>query len=91
MGKQRWSRVTGGRSRVAAAGSPHPQEWGNAVGPGLGGAGVLAVGSKGGRSRVPAVAYYSAREEGTGSAGTLGEESLRHPYVLPSHDWCVPH
>ena len=49
------------------------------------------VRSKGGRSRVPATAYYSAREEGTGSAGTLGEESLRHPQVPPSRDWCVPH
>ena len=39
----------------------------------------------------PAVAYYSAREEGTGGAGTLEEESLRHPYMPPSRDWCVPH
>ena len=46
--------------------------------------------SKGGRSGVPAAAYYSAREEGTGGAGTLGKESLRSPYVPPSHDWCVP-
>ena len=29
--------------------------------------------------------YYSAREEGTGGAGTVGEENLT------SHDWCVPH
>ena len=48
-------------------------------GPGLGGGGVPAVRSKGGRSGVPAAAYYSAREEGTGGAGTLGEESLQHP------------
>ena len=38
-----------------------------------------------------AVAYYSAREEGTGGAGTLGEESLQRSYVPPSRDWCVPH
>ena len=36
------------------------------------------VRSKGGRSGVPTAAYYSAREEGTGGAGTLGEESLHH-------------
>ena len=40
--------------------------------------------------RVPAVAYYSAGKEGTGGAGTLGEESLQRPYVLPSRDWCFP-
>ena len=73
------------------AGSQRRQEWGDAAGPGLGGGGVPAVGSKGGRNGVPAVAHYSAREAGTGSAGTLGEESLRHPYVPPSCDWCVPH
>ena len=49
------------------------------------------VRSKGGRSRVPAVAYYSAREEGTSGAGSLGEESLRRPHVPPSRDWCVSH
>ena len=38
-----------------------------------------AVQSKGGRSGVPAAAYYSAREEGTGGAGTLGGESLWRP------------
>ena len=58
-------RVTGGRSRVAAAGSRQWQEWGDAAGPGLGEEGVLAVRSKGGRSVVPFAAYYSAREEGT--------------------------
>ena len=47
------------------------------------------VRGKGGKSRVPAVAYYSAREEGTGGAGTLGEESLRRPDVPPSRDWYV--
>ena len=78
-----------------AAGSCWRQEWGDASGPGLGGGGVPKVRSKGGRSRVPAVAYYSAahysaREEGTGSAGAL-EERLRCPHVPPSHDWCVPH
>ena len=78
-------------SRVAAAGSWRWQEWGNAAGPGLGGGGVLLVPSKGGRSRVPAGAYYSAGGERTGGAGTLGEESLQHPYVLPSRDWCVLH
>ena len=85
-----WSGVTGGRSRVAAAGSWWQQEWGDAAGPGLGGGGVPAVRSKGGRRGVPAVAYYSAREEVTGGAGLLGEESLRHPHVPPSRDWCVP-
>ena len=79
MGRRRWSRVTGDRSRVAAAGSRQWQEWGNAVDPGLGGRGVPGVQSKGGRSRVPAEAYSSAREEDTGSAGTLGEESLQRP------------
>ena len=54
------------------------------------------VRNKGGRSRVPtaayySAAYYSAREEGTRGAGKLREESLRHPYVPPSCDWCVPH
>ena len=44
----------------------------------------------GGRSGVPAAAHCSAREEGTGRAGALGEESLQHLYVPPSHDWCVP-
>ena len=48
------------------------------------------VRSKGGRSRVPAAAYYSAREEGTGSADMLGEESLQCLYMPPSRDWCVP-
>ena len=90
MWGQRWSRVTGGRSRVAAAGSRWWQEWGDAAGPGLGGGGVLAVQSKGGKTGVPAAAYYSAREEGTGGAGTLGEESLRCFYMPPSRDWCVP-
>ena len=40
--------------------------------------------------RSPAAAYYRAREEGVGGAGTLGEESLWRPYMPPSHDWCVP-
>ena len=31
------------------------------------------------QERSPAAAYYSAREEGTGDANTLGEESLKHP------------
>ena len=88
---RQWSRVTRGRSRVPAAGSRRWQEWGNAACPGLGGAGVPVVGSKGSSSGVPAAAYHSAREEGTGSAGTLGEESLWCPYVPPSCDWCVPH
>ena len=86
-----WSGFTGGRSRVAAVGSRGQQEWGDAAGPGLGGEGVLVEGSKGGRSGVPTVAHYSAREEGTGGAGTLGEENLQRPYVPPSCDWCVPH
>ena len=73
---QQWSGVTGNRSRVAAAGSWRWQEWGDAAGPGCGGGGVLAVQSKGARTGVPAVVYYSTREEGTGGAGTLGEESL---------------
>ena len=60
-------------------------------GSGLGGGGVPGVQSKGGRSGVPAATYYGAREEGTGGAGTLGKESLRHPYMPPSCDWCVPH
>ena len=88
---QWWSRVTGGRNRVTAAESRPGQEWSEAPGPGLGGEGVPAVQSEGGRSRVPAAAYYSAREEGTGGAGALGEESLRCPYVPPSRDWCVLH
>ena len=46
--------------------------------------------SKGGRSRVPTAAYYRTREEGTGRAGTLGEESLGLTYLPSSHDWCVP-
>ena len=75
MWGQRWSRVTGSRSRVAAAGSRWWQEWGDAAGPGLGEGGVPEVRSKGGRNGVPTAACYSAREEGTGSAGTLGEES----------------
>ena len=49
------------------------------------------VRSEGDRSGVPAAAYYSAREDGMGGAGTLEEESLRRPYVPPSRDWCVPH
>ena len=69
---------------VAAAGSQRRQDCDDVVGPGLGGGGVPAVQSKGGGSRVPAVAYYSAREEGTGGAGVLVEESLRHLYVPPS-------
>ena len=44
---------------------------GAGVGPGLGEGGVLDMRSKGGRSGVPAAAYYSAREEGTtGIAGS---------------------
>ena len=62
---------------------------GRCCGPWAGRRGVPAVRSKGGRSGVPVVAYYRAREEGAGGAGTLGEESLRCPYVPPSHDWCV--
>ena len=76
VGEQWWSRVTGGRSRVTATRSWQRKEWDDAACPGLGGGGVPAVQSKGGGSRVPAVAYYSAREEGTGGAGTLTEESL---------------
>ena len=53
--------------------------------------GCRAVQSKGGRSGVPAVAYYSAGEKGMGGAGTLGEESLWCPYVPPPRDWCVPY
>ena len=49
-------------SRVAAAGSQWRQEWGDAGDPGLEGGGVPVVRSKGGRSGVPAAAYYSARE-----------------------------
>ena len=89
-GGRRWRGVIRGRSWVTAAGSPRQQEWDNAVGPGLGGGGVPGVQSKGGRSGVPAATYYGAREEGTGGAGTLGKESLRHLYVPPSHDWCAP-
>ena len=48
-----WSGITGCRSRVTTAGSPLQQEWGDAVGPGLGGGAVPVVRSKGGRSRVP--------------------------------------
>ena len=81
--------VTGGRSRVAAGGSQLLQESGDAAGPGQGGGGIPEVQSKGGRSRVPTAAYYSAREEGRGSAGTL-VESLRAPNMPPSRDWCVP-
>ena len=65
LGGRQWSGVTGGRSRDATAGSRQRQDWGDAEGPGLGGGGVLVVGSKGGRSGVPAEAHYSAREEGT--------------------------
>ena len=43
------------------------------------------------RGRVPTGSYYSAREEGTGGAGVLGEESLRSPCVPLSGDWYVPH
>ena len=32
---------------------------------------------QGRQERIPAVTYYSAREEGIGGAGTFGEESLR--------------
>ena len=71
--------------------TPGWQEWGDAAGPGLGGGGVPMVRSKGGRSGVPAAAYYSAREEGTGGSGTLGEESLQRRYLPSSLDWCVPH
>ena len=49
-------------------------------------------GAKQGRhQRSPCGGNCSAREEGTGGAGMLGEESLRCPYVPPSLDWCVPH
>ena len=60
------------RKPVAAGVGPCCRPW-------AGRRGVLVVRSKGGRSRVPAGAYCSAREEGTGGAGTLGEESLKHP------------
>ena len=47
---------TGGTgSQEAGAGLPL-QKWGDAAGPGLGGGGVPVVGSKGGRSAVPAAA-----------------------------------
>ena len=67
------------------------QDWGGAAGPGLAEGGVRAVGSRGGRSGVPAAAYCSAQEKGTGGAGTVGEESLRCPCMPLSRDWCVPH
>ena len=89
-----WAGPGGGRSQDAEQGrcprKPKGQEWGDAAGPGLGEGGVPAVQSKGGRRGVPGAAYYSAREEGTGGAGVLGEESLWRPYVPPSPDWCVP-
>ena len=72
-----WGGCDGG-----GAGSPLQEAGGtrsDAAGPGLGGGGVPVVRSKEGRSGVPAAAHYSAREEGTGGAGTLGEESLQHP------------
>ena len=84
-GGWKWSGVTGGRSRVTAAGNQLQQEWGNAAGPGLGGGVVPVVQSEGGRSRVPM--WHTIV---LGSTGTLGEESLWCPYMPPSHDWCVP-
>ena len=78
-------RVIGCRSQTTASGSQQQQEWGDAAGPGLGGGNVPVVRSKGGRSGVPAVAYYSARGDGTGGGGTL-EESQQYPYMPPSRD-----
>ena len=71
-------------SQEAGAGVPLQEagsnrSGGDAVGPGVGEGSVPAVRSKGGRCRVPAVAYFGAREEGAGCAGTLGEESLQCP------------
>ena len=60
---------------------------GRCCGPWAGRRGCPVVRSKGGRGGVPAAAYCSAREEGTGGAGTLREESLRRLYVPPSPDW----
>ena len=49
-------------------------------------------GAKQGRQeQSPWYAHYSAKEEDTGGAGMLGEESLRHLYMPPLCDWCVPH
>ena len=59
-------------------------------GPWTGRRGCPGSRKQGRQERSSAVAYYSAREEGTGGAGTL-EESLWHPYMPPSRDWCAPH
>ena len=64
---------------------------GQCCGPWAGRRGCPGGAKRGRQEQSPHVAYYSAREEGTGGADALGEESLRHPYVPPSRDWCVPH
>ena len=51
-------------------------------GPWAGRTGCPSGAKKGGRSRVPAATYYSAREEGTSGASTLREESRWHPTYL---------
>ena len=63
---------------------------GRCCGPWAGRRGCPRGAKLGRQEQSPTAAYYSAREEGTAGAGTLGEESLRRPYVPPSHDWCVP-
>ena len=70
---------------VVSAGCVQPQVWQLSCRPWARRRVVLAVRSKGDRGGVPAAAYYSAREEGTGGAGTLGE-SLWCPYVPLSRD-----
>ena len=59
---------------------------GRCCGPWPGRRGCPGGRKQGRQERSSAVAYYSAREEGTGRAGSLGEESLWHPCVPPSRD-----
>ena len=86
----------GAGSQEAEAGSPLQETLavagvGQYCGPWAGRRGCPSSAKQGRQERVPAMAYHSAREEGTVGAGTLGEESLRRPYMPPSRDWCVPH
>ena len=86
-GRRWWSGVTGAGSPLQEAGSDRSGVMLRA----LGWEQRVSRRCKAREAGVPAAAYYSAREEGTDGAGMLGEERLRHPYVSPSHDWCVPH
>ena len=89
MGRRgrQWSEVTGGNSRVTAAGSPGGGGVSNGA---LGWEKGVSLQCEAREAGAESPLRHTARDEGTGRAGTLGEESLGLPYLPSSRDWCVP-